>query len=409
MNFKARKASALIMALWTIAILSIIVLSFAFEARIQSGVNVYIRERSSVNRLIDSGKVLAEVVLSNYSNVSEWSEDEETEKIIKEDDRWLLEKRQLKMESKCTIGPIILDERRDEKGELVNPSTVKVDIELVSGGDKNAININELYSGCGDESYRLRWEMILMNHGLDPEFEAEDDDGNMVVLSSWLIACWNDWRDKDNDVSNVDDALGAESDWYKAYDDDHDIDEEDRLSPRNGSIPNIEELSYVRGFRTYPSILRGGLLYPDEKESESNPRLKPIVDIFGVYGNTKVNPNTCNVDQLLTVPGIFDEEDFEEGRAIAEAIVAGRNIEPENTEGVDLNRKWWPYKDFDDLISRVAEDIGQAAKNYLFFQPEKESVFKIKITCQSMGMVRIVNAKGYVNDKKIRYIEWREE
>lgn len=409
MRFKTRKASALIMALWTIAILSIIVLSFAFEARIQSGVNVYIRERSSVNRLIDSGKVLAEVVLSGYSGVSEWSEDEDTQKIIEEDDRWLLEKRQLKTESKCVIGPIILDERRDEKGMLVNPSTVKVDIELVSGGEKNSININDLYSGCGDESYRLRWEMILMNHGLDPEFEAEDDDGNMVVLSSWLIACWNDWRDKDSDVSNVDEASGAEADWYRSYDDEHDIDEEDRLSPRNGSIPNIEELSYVRGFRTYPSILKGGLLYPDEKESESNPRLKSIVDIFGVYGSTKVNPNTCSVDQLLTVPGIFNEEDFEEGRAIAEAIVAGRSMEPERIEGVDLNRKWWPYKDFDDLVSRVDEDIGQEAKNYLVFQPESESVFKIKITCQSMGMVRIVNAKGYVQEKKIRYIEWREE
>ena len=119
MRFKTRKASALIMALWTIAILSIIVLSFAFEARIQSGVNVYIRERSSVNRLIDSGKVLAEVVLSGYSGVSEWSEDEDTQKIIEEDDRWLLEKRQLKTESKCVIGPIILDERRDEKGMLL--------------------------------------------------------------------------------------------------------------------------------------------------------------------------------------------------------------------------------------------------------------------------------------------------
>lgn len=404
-----KRGSALIMALWTIAILSIIVLAFGFEAHIQSGVNIYVRERNRVNRLIDSGKVLAEVVLLGFKNVSEWTEDEDSQKIVDEDDRWLLIKRELKNSSKCTIGPILLDERKNENGDYVNPSTVKVEIELVNGTEKNAININELYSGCGDDNYRVRWEMILMNHGIDPELEVEDDEGRMVVLSDWIIACWNDWRDTDDDESSVGEAVGAESDWYRRHYEDEDIDEEDRLLPRNGPIPSVGELGHIRVFRKYPAILTGGLLYPNEKESESNPRVKAIVDLFGVMGGTKINPNVCTEDQLLTVPGIFDEDDFEEGRLVAQSIMRGREEMPEDDTGIDTNRQWWPYKDFDDMVYRSEEDIGDEARNYLVFAPAEDSLFKVTITCQSMGMVRIVNAKGYVKEKTIRYIEWMEE
>ena len=82
-----RRASALLMALWIIAVLSIMVLSFASEAHIQTGINVYVRERNRVNRLVDAGRILAEVVISDYSSVSEWSEDEDAEQLF-EDDRW---------------------------------------------------------------------------------------------------------------------------------------------------------------------------------------------------------------------------------------------------------------------------------------------------------------------------------
>ena len=70
-----RRASALLMALWVIAVLSIMVLSFAYEARQQTGINVYVRERNRVNRLVDAGRILAEVVIADYANASEWAED----------------------------------------------------------------------------------------------------------------------------------------------------------------------------------------------------------------------------------------------------------------------------------------------------------------------------------------------
>ena len=404
----ARGGSALIMALWTVAVLSLMVIAFAYEAHLQSGVNFYVRERSRVNRLVDSGRTIAEVVIASYQDVSEWEEGENTEKIIAEDDRWLLAKRALKTESKCRIGPILLDERTAEDRSLVNPSTVTVEIEVDSSGE-NAINVNSLYEGGSDKNYRVRWQMLLWSHGIDPELEVKDDDGRSVPLSDWLIACWNDWRDEDDSESKVGDATGAESKWYEDLYEDKRIDEEDRRYPRNGSIPDVSELSYVRGFRSYPAVLTGGLLYPEEKESEDNPRVRGIMHMFGVTGDAKVNPNLCTEEELMTVPGIFDEDDIEEGREKARAIIEGLAVKPEDDTGIDPDRTSWPYKDFDDLRNRVDEDIGDEAREYLVFAPQENSIFKVKITCESLGMERVVTTKCYMKDKKARYIEWRED
>lgn len=405
----ASGGSALLMALWTIAVLSVMVLAFSVEANLQGGVNFYVRERSRVDRLVDSGKAIAELVLVNYQDVSEWESGEDTEKIIREDDRWLREKRALKTESRCTIGPILLDERRNPDYSFVNPATVKVEIEVDGGGSGGAININDLYEGGSDKNYRLRWQMMLWSHGIDPELEAKDDEGRNVPLADWLIACWSDWRDDNDDVTQIGGIDGAEKKWYEDFYEENRIDEEDRYYPRNGSVPDVAELSYVRGFREYPAVLTGGLLDPKEKESEDNPVVRGVIHMFGVTGNTKVNPNLCSEDELLTVPGIFDEDDLEEGKARVAAILEGLGVMPEDDTSVDPDRKTWPYKNFDDLRNRVDEDIGDEAREYLVFTPQEDSIFKVKITGESLGMTREVSAKCYVSDKKVRYIEWRED
>ena len=410
-----KRGSALLMALWIIAVLSVMVLSFSTEAHLQTGINVYVRERNRVNRLMDAGQVLGEVVLLGYEDAKEWSADEDGEELL-EDDRWYKEKRALKYESKCTIGPILLDEEDPDSG------TVTIDIELANSGDKNGINVNELYSG-GDQNYALRWQMILQGSGLPQELEVEMDDheGGKKNLMNVLIASWNDWRDEDDAVSmspledgNGDD--GAESDWYKEADEHLDVAEEDRRRPRNGSIPDVQELSYVRGFRDFPSILTGGLLYPDREESADNPRLRGIIGVFGTAGGTKVNVNDCTVEQLLTIPGIYNEEDTEdqmEAEETARAIVETLKVMPDYD--VDETRSWWPYKDWQDLCTRVSDaadvEIGGEAQQYVCFKPESTSIFKMKITGASMGMKREVNCECYVNskDKKVRYIKWRED
>ena len=74
-----KRASALIFALWTIAVLSIMALAFAYEARQHMGINLYVQERNRVAHLIDAGKILAEVVLTSYKDVADWSEEQNDE------------------------------------------------------------------------------------------------------------------------------------------------------------------------------------------------------------------------------------------------------------------------------------------------------------------------------------------
>ncbi len=398
-----RRASALLMALWIIAVLSVMVLSFATEAHLQSGVNVFVRERNRVNRLVDAGQVLAEIIITGFSSVNDWSEDQDVQKLL-EEDRWYLEKQDLKSGRPCVVGPILIDAENPESG------TVKVEISI-----DRKINVNELYSG-GDSNYRVRWEMILTSHGIPEDYEVETDDGRRK-LTDLLIACWNDWRDEDDNVTVIDGTeCGAESAWYEDEFTDKKIDEEYRRYPRNSSIPDVRELSYIRGFRDYPAILTGGVLNPQDDKDEQI-TVTGIADLFGTTGSAKVNVNDRDLtaDQLLTVPGVFDEDDDEgqsSGRAIAEAIIHCRTVMPEGYD-VDETRGWWPYKDWSDLLKRVKDEtdetVGNEAAQYFVFKPDDTTLFDIRITCESMGMSRSVVAKAYVKDSEVRYVEWEED
>ncbi len=435
-----RRGSALLMALWIIVVLSVMVLSFSFEARQQAGINVYVRERNRVSRLIEPGRILGELVMLGYADAVEWTEDEDP-KELDEKDRWYKEKRALKFDTRCTIGPILMDEEDPDSG------TVTVDIEFANSGEQNGININRLYAG-GDQNYVLRWQMILRNAGIDEELEVEvrNADGSGTKrhnLMNLLIASWNDWRDDDDTVSpgpiaenRPDPEDGAESAWYREVDetaesqargrDEREAMKEERMAIRNGSIPDIKELGSVRGFRDFPSVLTGGLLYDNansdragEEESEDNPRLKGIASIFGTSGSSKLvlNPNTT-LDQLLTIPGICpesdDEDDIMEGRELAQAVLDGLKVKPEDYE-VDETRDWWPYKNWQDLTVRLQDvanttaKLGDEANQYIDWQPSETTVFKMKIVGESMGMKHEVNCECYIKDKQVRYIKWRED
>jgi len=434
---KARRGSALIMALWTIAVLSIMVLSFATESHLYSGVNVFVRERNRVGRLIEPGQMLAEAIIAGYKDAPEWQDGEDVKDLL-EDDRFVMEKRELKTSSKCTIGPILIDDARDKDGELKNPSTVKVEIQLVNAGEKAAINVNELYSQ--DSNYRLRWELLLTNVcGIPEDLEVNAKDAHYkgdskVKLIDLLICSWNDWRDEDNNATAGEegDECGAEKEWYEEYYEDIKADDEDRKFPRNAAIPDIKELGQVRGFKDFPAVLTGGRLYDNAEtdtgrkkkdkgkdvDDEENPQLKGILDMLGTTGSAKINVNDCTVDQLLTVPGIGseDEDDAEKSRATAQAIIDTLKVMPDYD--VDETRTSWPYKDWDDLTQRVSDNadssdvqIGNEANQYFTYGPDEKSIFKVTITGESMGMTKVVQAECYYNaqDKKIRYIKWRED
>lgn len=435
-----KRGGALILAIWIIAVLSVIVLSFATEAHLQTGLNVYVRERNAANRLIEPGRILGEIVLLGFNDVKEpeiRNGEPDWKDIFEEEDRWCKEKYALKNATRCTIGPILLDEENPESG------TIKVDIELANSGSENGININELYAG-GDQQWVLRWQMILEHIGIDEELEVEvpEPDGISTKrhnLMNLLLASWNDWRDEDDNVSrgpisenDPEDDDGAETAWYEESDEEaekeaHGKDEreavkEERRRPRNGSIPDVKELQYIRGFRDFPAVLTGGLLHPKEEEGPDNPRLSGISGIFGTSGSSKLvlNPQTT-VDQLLTIPGIYPENDDdsarEDSQELARAILDTLFVEPEDADSRASakfgGRTWWPYKDWGDLCQRLEDasdvDIGEEAQQYIEWQPSEKSVFKMKITAESMGMKREVTCECYVKDKKVRYTYWRED
>jgi len=403
-----RRGSALLMALWVIAVLSIMVLSFASEAHLQTGINVYMRERNRVSRLVDAGRILAEVVLSDYANVSEWSEDEDADKLF-EDDRWYKEKRDLKSGRPCVIGPILVDEENPESG------TVKVEMRITRG-----LNINEM-TPDGDQNWRLRWEMLLKSHGIPEDYEVEAYDSqhhsrSRFNLINLLIASFADWVDADDNSTSIDgEDCGAESKWYEEEYDDNNVDDEYKRYPRNGPIPDIKELSYIRGFREFPVVLTGGVLNPEE-DPKDQITVKGIAEMFNTVGSAKVYVNDCTRDELMTVPGIFDEEDeedFEKSTENIDAILGAKSEEPDYV--VDETKSWWQYKDFQDLQQRVADyggnnaQIGAEANNYLLFKPDDTTIFEITIECESMGMTRSVKAKAYLKDKDVRYVEWEED
>ena len=152
---------------------------------------------------------------------------------------------------------------------------------------------------------------------------------------------------------------------------------------------------------------------------QENPKIKGIANLFGTAGSSKITitPKTT-IDQLMTIPGIFpegdDESDREDSMELAKGILDALGVMPEDGD-VDESQTWWPYKDWQDLNKRVDDVVGsglrlgEEASEYIEFQPGDTSVFKMKITCESMGMKREVNCKCYVKDKKVRYTEWRED
>jgi len=395
----ARRGSALVMAIWIIAVLSLLVLNFATEAHLQTSVNLYMRERIRVAHLTDAGIAIAESVILNFPEVQDAVDDEREEDLEKllEDDRWIIEKRELKRGSKTTIGPIVVDKENPSAG------TVTIEIESIGGGDNGGakININTLHKE-GHPRYAELWEGILSWAGVpeDPK-EAREE----------LVECWTDWRDSDT-VKTGDN--GAEADWYEEDQEEHEVADEQKYVPRNGEIPDIKELAKVKGFYRYTKdgkvvspLLTGGKWDPDDDDS---PTVKSILDILGTMGGQKINVNLASRDVLSVIPGIGIDSDGEEmDKDVVGAILEARSDPPEGEKFVN-DEDYGPFKDWNDLLNRVPE-IGNEANEYLSYTNDSNdgAQFKFTITGTSSGLSHSIQAVVYVKEKKLRFIRWQED
>ena len=398
MRSAMKKGSALIMVIWTIAVLSVIVMSFAVEAKLQSAVNVYMRERARMDRLVDAGKVLAEMVIAKYSDAQEYSEDEDLDELL-EDDRWLLQKRQLKQTgASATIGPIAIDEQNPEDG------SVTVVIESVGGGEGGGpkFNINTLYP-AGNPHYAEIWENILYWAGV-----PEDD-------HEYFVNAWLDWRDEDDAKKgeygdNID--RGSEKEYYEEICKDA---KEEVYKPRNGPIPDIKELGKIGPFRAHPGLLTGGVYNPEAKE-EDQIVVSNLTEVLTVFGGSKINVNTASKSVLMCIPGIRsteDPEETEDAELISQAIMDWRNgLDMDGNEvNLEEEENGTLIKDFAKLQEITSGEIDKVADEYLGYTggTGDGALYRLTFTAQVMGMKHVVKAKMTIKDNKPVYLEWQED
>jgi general secretion pathway protein K len=265
-----RGGSALIIALWTIALLSLLVMSFALDAMLEGRISTYVRQRRRVDYLTQSGVAIAEMLLEKQQNVSAGSAADE------EEDRWKEPALRIKRGQTAVV---------EECPDKNNPDAV-VRVEIIP--ETARVNINALVG----KEYDEMWEQIFENADIPQEYFSK------------LIDCWNDWVDEDS--SPLTD--GAEDDYYRSL--------EPAYKARNKKIDTVDELRLVKEF--VPAILDGGVLNPDDKNKLT---VKGIKELFTTYGDGKINVNAAPREVLMAIPGVDD-------------IVAGAIIEEREGVGV---------------------------------------------------------------------------
>ena len=416
MRRSSRKGSALVAVIWLLAVLSILIASYAVDAHLQTRINIYLRERVTVDHLTEAGLAIAEVILTDYQNVSEAASDSELEEKL-EDDRWYTEKLSLKSQGgkEVTTGAVPVD--------ALNPNggTVSVTIRPI----ESKLNINNLYAG-GDQNFGEIWMRILAVSGIPKDYW----DG--------IVNGWCDWRDTDGTMTGGtrSETAGAETDFYAdAYQDfvdGRDVEKNKNYKPkaRDGEIVDIEELKAIKGFNEYDekpinadAILNGGVLNPAEDEKDQIVVTNGISAFFSLYGSGKINVNAVKDPRVLAViPGIFQgnpddqrADDVEEAMAIAQKIIELRETLPADGKSPlisssDEENDTGAYKDFNNLQMRLQDvglDIQNDASNYLSFQPDK--FFEITIIGKSFGIVHKIVAVALVDGDKVRYLRWQED
>lgn len=405
-----REGSALVGVIWMLAVLSILIASYAVDAHLQTRINIYLRERVAVDHLTDAGLAIAEVILTDYQNVQDPGDSQSVYDDMLEDDRWYEEKLKLKKQGEVSTGAVPVDALNPEGG------TVTVTIRPI----ESKLNINNLYAG-GDQNFGEIWMRILAVSGIPKDYW----DG--------IVNGWCDWRDKDGTETGEE---GAESEFYsKAYQDfvdEREVEKNKNYKPksRDGEIVDIEELKAIKGFNEYEekpinadAILNGGVLNPSEDEKEWITVTNGISGFFSLYGSGKINVNAVrNPLVLAVIPGIFQgnpdderQDDVEEAKAIAQKIIELRETSPSDGKNplissTDDDNDTGPYKDFNNLQERLQDvglEIQTEASAYLSFQPD--TFFEITIVGKSFGIVHKIVAVAVVADGKVRYLRWQED
>ena len=417
-----KKGSAIVGAIWMLAVLSILIATYAVDAQLQTRINLYLQERVKVDHLTDAGIAIAEVIMLDYQNVSvptstgsdgksTTASQSEIDDYL-EKDRWYWEKVDLKDNRECSTGAVPVDALNPEGG------TVTVKIKPI----ESQWNINNLYPQ-GDANYAKIWEAILAASGVPEEYWDS------------IVDSWCDWRDTDDGDTG---EYGAETgtfykEAYEDFMDGRDVEKNKNYLPasRDGEISDLDDLMHIRGFNEFEdepisaqALLDGGILNPLAKKDDQI-EVKGFRKYFTVFGSGKINANIADKDVLVTVPGIwqpsgtssnnaFNENDVSNATDIADAIVEIRATgNQRDNAGQSMEDDVGTFKNWNDLQSRVQEAVGggnyiqQEAEQFLSYAPDK--FFEVSITGESLGITHTVKAIAIVQDSKVRYIRWQED
>ena len=394
--------------MWTIALLSMLVMSFSLDALLEGKINVYVKQRRHVDYLTQSGAAIAEMLLLDFPNASPSSSSAGRSSTSTrgattsptapaasssasgsddEVDKWLQYKLDLQRGSaKVDKWPIIADE----------PELGVVTVEITSA-DANKWPINLLAKS--DIADKI-WENVLNVIGLPMEYQEE------------VVDSWYDWVDEDHTVTG---RNGAEDEYYNGLDIKGPMKGKNLKMPRNGPVFSVAELKMIRGIREHPAIFDGGVLNPEDAKGKTAARgttrrrneeqvvIQPgIKAFFDIYGEAvKINVNSAEMDVLMTVPGI--DGDVELAGAIIEERKTGANRLVSSTDPEESLL----FKDWGDLNGRIPGGVPSEAEQYFTYAPQK--YFDIKVTGEAGGITHQIKAVAIVEGDKVRYLRWRED
>jgi general secretion pathway protein K len=253
---KTKEGAALIVALWTLVLLSLIVGSFAFEVNLEGMLVSHKRKKFHAEMLALSGLEYAKAILDKQQDAKQL----EIEDMDEDKDGFMLAALHTKRGLSTTS-----------------------DIEFENGG-KFSVTVNSAEGG-------LNVNILDRDDWLDI-FEMAN-----VPSTDWdeMIDCLEDWIDE-NDLHGLN---GAESDdpYY----------EELGYPVKNGPLDSVEELLLVKGWG--PDVLYGK---PADDDSDE---IFGIGELLTVWGDGRLNLNSASSDALRAA-GLSDEQILDRDEAI---------------------------------------------------------------------------------------------
>lgn len=384
--------STLIVVLWVIGLLTILIGSFAFDARIEARIISYYRKRSKASYLSKSGVELSTMLMAKSKELGGRGTTVES---AVEEDPW--REYALRLSRGQAITGL-----EHELGDG------KIILDIVPEPGRR--NINHL--GSNDMEIEQNIERILEVGGIT------EDTG----LWPELIDSLRDWTDKD-DLSR---ANGAETEDYYAT-------LEEPYMAKNGPLDTVDEMLLIKNFNR--TILYGGALnaqgeeieLPAEKAAageatngtasvnvETDPKKEPgkesvdedgvrkisgIQDLLTIYGDGKINVNAASARVLMTLSKV-DE------------VIAGAIIEEREGAGLETDEKEskteeedYSFRSVEDLFTRIPE-VSQEIKPYI---STVSTIYRITSIGEVGGVRKKVWCIASFQGKSLRIMRWREE